>query len=151
MTRLAVLLVFAAPAFGQWANVLPQPRTADYHPIYDHPKMVRHLAHAAATGRPVVVNGDEDGVPYTYTARPDGMVDRARRAPQPPPAQQSYPVTYYQPRAEVAAPQGTTFRNGYNPSHTCPQCGTQQWMVEREMGGGRHSHRCNRCGVSWWH
>ena len=35
-------------------------------------------------------------------------------------------------------------------SHSCPSCGTSQFVVHRE-GAGEHSHKCGRCGTEWWH
>lgn len=36
-------------------------------------------------------------------------------------------------------------------NHTCPSCGTGQWLVQHQRENGWHSHVCGNCHVEFWH
>lgn len=70
-----------------------------------------------------------------------------------PPSPKVPPVVVPLPKVEVVPPKpAISFRDGsFNPSHTCPSCKTQQFVVARFNTDGTHTHTCPKCGTSWKH
>lgn len=54
-------------------------------------------------------------------------------------------------KGEVKPVAASSFRGGFNASHSCPVCGRSQYVVSgRGPVPGSHTHTC-AAGHTWWH